>query len=132
MQLKVFNCHAWYSYLSYYGTSYWRAFIALGIMLLLSAGAFMFFGFGHAAHMPGVLDTIINYDISLRDPASFFKLFKDCLSAIGFSFSILTLQRTPYYEAIGPWSNFLTGLARIAFYSQAALLLLAIRRRFKQ
>ena len=131
-QQNVLNLYSWYKYMSYYGTSYWRAFVALAAMLLLFSGLFFFSGFQPASTSNANISEVVNYDWFSPNPASLKKLLLDYWSALEFSFSILTLQRNPYFEAVGDLSKTLVGLAGIFFYSQVALLLLAIRRRFKQ
>jgi uncharacterized protein YjbI with pentapeptide repeats len=126
------NAYALYRLVSYYGTSYWRALSVLGVMLLLFSGVFLFFGFQPASISNANISEVVNYDWFSPNPASLKKLLLDYWSALEFSFSILTLQRNPYFEAVGDLSKTLVGLAGIFFYSQVALLLLAIRRRFKQ
>lgn len=131
-RLHILNTHALYKYLSSYGTSYWRAFVMLVVMLFFFSGIFLFSGFQPASQEKAVQSKVTNYELSTKNIAPLSTGLKDYLSSVEFSFSILTLQRSPYYEAVGPWSKTWVGFARIAFYSQVALLLLALRRRFKQ
>jgi len=132
VQRNVINLYAWYKYLSYYGTSYKRALGWLAAMFLIFSGIFIFSGFQPASLSNANISGVVNYDLFSPNPASLKKIWSDCVSALEFSFSILTLQRNPYFEAVGHWSKFWVGCAGIFFYSQVALLLLAIRRRFKQ
>jgi len=132
VQRNALNLYAWYKYLSYYGTSYKQALGWLAVMFLIFSGIFLFSGFQPASTSNANISEVVNYDLLSPNPASLKRLVLDYWSALKFSFSILTLQRKPYFEAMGSWSQTLVGCAGIFFYSQVALLLLAIRRRFKQ
>jgi len=129
----VFNAHALYKLLSSYGTSYWQAFIWLILFLLIFSGIFMLSGF-ETLTPAGTTETVVSYNISLN-PSNWVS-FGNCLSDLGksilFTLSVLTLQKARFFAPLGGWSQFWLCIATIVFYSQIAITLLAIRRRFKQ
>jgi len=119
--------------LSHYGTNYWQAFGVLLLMLLIFSGIFMLSGF-KTLTPTGDIESVVNYNISFNPSnwASFGNWLSDLGQSCLFTLSILTLQKGGFYAPAGGWSQFWLFFATIAFYAQAALLLLAIRRRFKQ
>ena len=85
----------------------------------------------------GGLETNINhktilYTLPANDPSPIKMIVSDFFSALGYAFSIFTLQTSKIYRASGEWTAVLAGFARVFIYIQVALLLLAVRRRFKQ
>jgi len=65
-------------------------------------------------------------------PVGFGQWIDDYARAILFSLSIITFQRERFYEPVGDWSRFWLFLSVLLLTTQAAMVLLAIRRRFKR
>lgn len=132
-QKNVFNAFAWYRYLSNYGTSYWQAFIWLILFLFIFSGIFMLSGF-ETLTAAGTTETVVSYNISLNPSnwVSFGNWLSDLGKSVLFTLSILTFQKARFFAPQGGWSQLWQFIATIAFYSQVAITLLAIRRRFKQ
>ncbi|MBN2288086.1 MAG: pentapeptide repeat-containing protein, partial [Candidatus Glassbacteria bacterium] len=124
------NAYALYGFLSNYGTSYWRALLVLALMLLAFAGLFFFSGF-RPLSPEGAPLAAVSYDWSL-DPGPLRQAIHDFWKAVLFALSVLTLQRGRFYVPAGELTQVWIFLAAIFFYSQVTLLLLAVRRRFKQ
>ena len=129
LRVNLFNAHAIYKYLSFYGTSYWVALGWLGAFLAFFAAAMFFTGFEVTA---GDSSRLIGYDISMSNPASLLRVITDYGSSVLYALSVFTLQKSTHYAATGEMTVFWTAIARICFYAQTTLFLLAVRRRFKQ
>ena len=127
------NAYGLYRLLSVYGTSYWWAIGVLGLLVLLFGLVFMWSGFwvveGDGSRR------IIMYVLSC-EPARWAvgsaSWFRDLAEAVVFSISPLTLQRGRFYEPNGLLTRFLYSVATLFLAAQLALVLLAIRRRFKR
>ena len=124
------NAYTVYRILSNYGTSYWQAMGALFLMLLAFAWLFLFSGFQPLSPEGSPLNAI-NYK-PWFDFSNTWQTLCDYGKSVLFTLSILTLQRSRFYVPLGGLSQLWLFLAMIMFYSQVTLLLLAIRRRFKQ
>lgn len=128
--LGRFNSFWIYRILSVYGTSYHRAVGVLCGLLLLFSVLFLFNGLqvkksGH----------IVNYDICWCLPASkdeWLALAKDSLASIGMTLSIATLQKERPVEPEGTTGSLLASALLLTASAQAALLLFALRRRFRR
>lgn len=120
-----------YRFLSYYGSSYWRAALILfGFVLLASAG-FMIFGLRPTEGQVGLRE--VRYVLApcfclppLKD------LTVDFRSSLTHVLSILTFQREKAFEPASLSAQAWQALSSIILTGQGALVLLAIRRRFKR
>lgn len=130
------NAYAVYKILSNYGTSYWQAFVMLILFVLLFSAAFLFSGFRPATSSPSDSTYFIEYELLSpgpeHQPVPVKQIGSDYGEAILFTLSILTFQRQRFYEPISPWSKLWLFMAVFVLTSQTALVLLAIRRRFKR
>lgn len=131
-KLKWLNGYAVYRILSSYGTSYWQGFAVLLLMILFFSGIFLYTGF---RPNKGALDNqlrVIEYDLWFHSNHQTVSFSADYVEAILFTLSIIPVQRERYYEPVGAWSQFWSFVAVLVLTSQAALVLLAIRRRFRR
>jgi uncharacterized protein YjbI with pentapeptide repeats len=129
------NTHALYKMLSNYGTSYWQAFMVLLLMLFIFSGIFLCTGFQLSKGSTGSTAGVIEYNLwpdSEHHVVPFSQWISDYCKAILFSLSIITFQRERFYEPAGDLSRFWLFIAVFVLTSQTALVLLAIRRRFKR
>ncbi len=121
-----------YDVFSGYGANWSKAFLWLLVWsLLVFPSLFMLTGFQQMEPVGGRAMRLIQYSLT-PDLHKAPQWFKDYCHAISFSLSTATFQRARLYEPAGPWSHFLMSAASVIFTSQAALLLLALRRRFKR
>jgi hypothetical protein len=133
--LRRLNAFRVYRLLSIYGSDYWRAAWVLLLMVLLAALAFLFAGLRDTPSQPGASQSIIQYRFPARggEPiATASQFFRDYPKALVHTLSILTFQRQRPFNPLGWPSHALEALFTILFTGQSALLLLAIRRRFKR
>ncbi|MDQ3816072.1 MAG: pentapeptide repeat-containing protein [Acidobacteriota bacterium] len=129
------NAYWLYRLLSNYGTSYWQAFIMLKFLVLFFAATFLYSGFQPTKENIGSTDRIIEYNLipdSTHHSVSFGKWLADYREAILFALSIITFQRERFYVPVGWQSQLFLYLAVLVMTTQAALLLLSIRRRFRR
>ena len=128
------NSYSIYRALSQYGTSYWQALIVLGGMILLLSWIFLFTGFQLSKEYSASTNRVIEYDFTL-DSTRWASL-GDCISAYGksvlFTLSIITFQRERFYEPANDPARFWLFIAVFVLTSQVAMVLLAVRRRFKR
>jgi len=136
---KWVNSYQLYGFLSNYGTSYWRAFGVLMLFVLVFSWFFLYSGIQTSETRSSGTNEVqvdtIEYDVFQNEDHSFVSLgqwFSDYLLAIQLTMSIITFQRERFYEPIGALGRFLLFAAVIVLASQAALVLLVIRRRFKR
>lgn len=131
---KWVNSYGLYRVSSNYGTSYVQATILLICFILLFSLAFLYSGF-RTVNADNSQGQLIEYDLrsdgrhrstTLRQWAS------DYGSAISLSLSIITFQKDRFYEPMEGWSRFWLYLAVFVLTAQAAMILLAVRRRFKR
>lgn len=131
-----FNAYYLYRLLNNYGTSYWQGFSVLMIMLLCFSGIFLCTGFKTTPKIPGSVSQVIEYDVCWPNSEHFQvairQWFQDYRKAFLFTLSIVTFQRSRPYEPVGSWSQLWLSIAIIVITSQAALVLLAIRRQFRR
>jgi hypothetical protein len=121
-----------YRVFSGYGASWSRAFCWLIVWsLLVFPSAFMIAGFQRVDPIGGKSIRVIQYSLTPH-LGSIRTWLLDYGEAISFSLSAATFQRVRLYEPFGPWSYFLMIAGSVIFTSQTALLLLALRRRFKR
>ncbi len=120
-----------YRWASHYGSSYTRALCALGLMFVVFSAIFLFTGFKEV----NLESTPIEYNLfqdSVYRPAPVGKIAQDYGKALVQTLSIVTFQRTRYYEPVGAWSQFWVNVATLFMTTQMALIILALRRRFKR
>jgi hypothetical protein len=132
---ETLNAYGLYWLLSRYGTSYWQAFAVLVLLLLLFSMAFLYTGFQPSKENVGKTSRVIEYNCVPDDThhaVSVRQWISDYKEAILFSLSIITFQRERFYEPIDWQSQFVLYLAVLAMTTQAALLFLSIRRRFRR
>ena len=121
-----------YRVFSGYGASWARALCWLLVWsLLVFPSAFMVAGFQRVDPVGGKSVRVIQYRLA-PDPRNIRQWLLDYGQAISLSLSAATFQRVRLYEPAGPWSYFLMISGSVIFTSQAALLLLALRRQFKR
>jgi hypothetical protein len=127
-----FNAYSLYRLLSRYGTSYLRAGIWLLFWICVAFPlAFMFSGFNVIDATTGKPTSSVSY----RDhsaPHHTTPWFRDYGRSINLSVSVATFQRSRLFEPDGESTLFLSAVESVIVAGQSALLLFAIRRRFKR
>lgn len=132
---QYINGHGLYWLSSKYGTSYAQALGVLLVMVLGFSFLFLYTGFQRVregADNPiyaieyNVLPDQSHHSVSMSQWAS------DFGESISFTLSILTFQRDRFYQPLNALSRFVLYLSVFLLTAQAALTLLAIRRRFKR
>ncbi|RMD65687.1 hypothetical protein D6817_05595, partial [Candidatus Pacearchaeota archaeon] len=124
-----------YKVASRYGTSYWQALLVLLGLILFFSGIFMLSGL---RPREGYGLPSINYELCFdwKCLAPSWNEWRDRLENYGRAFvhtlSILTFQRERPYIPANTWTLFWVSVAVPLLVGQAALVLLAIRRRFKR
>ena len=128
------NGYSIYKLLSNYGTSYFQGFLVLGVLLVLLSGIFLCTGLKpskeHKESLPA-----INYELCLHTAcqrASRQQKVSDSASAFLFTLSLLTFQKERLYDPANRWTQFWMYIAVFLLAGQTALVLFAIRRRFKR
>ena len=122
---RAFNFYNAYRLMSNYGTGIWQALLVLVAIIAASSMLFLFAGF-----RPVDSTHVIRYVPALRVPP--LAVLWDFGRAFLLTLSIATMQRDRPYEPVGDWSHALGSLALLLIASQAALVLLAVRRRFRR
>ena len=123
-----------YDWLSRYGTSYRHAAWVLGGFLVVAAVALMIGGFRGIEHVSGS-GLVVDYGLGAKAFASVWSLegLRDFGNALVVAISMLTFQHSRYYEPTNAMvSRAVFQLAPMVLAGQGALLLLAVRRRFKR
>ncbi len=123
-----------YRSLSNYGTSYWRALAVLLLLFLAFSGVFMYTGVSRVNMEKSGYETAVNYDLfPLSDlhPVGWKQFGKDIKETMSYSLSILPFQRVQQYQPFGVLTSTVKAISVLLIYAQTALLLLAIRRRFR-
>jgi hypothetical protein len=118
---------------SNYGTSYLRGLLVLGVLLALFSGIFLFTGLKPSKEHKGLHD--INYELCLHTACqrvSWQQKVCDSARTIVFTLSLLTFQKERLYEPANAWTQFWICIAVPLLAGQTALVLFAIRRRFKR
>ncbi|MHB8391274.1 MAG: hypothetical protein ACYDBH_17095 [Acidobacteriaceae bacterium] len=130
--LKYFNMYALYWQFSRYGTSYW---VALGWLLFWVIGVFplvfLFSGFNIMDTGTGKFATAIAYHLR-PDFTHMWQAFSNWGKAVDLSLFVATFQRSRLYQPSGQWAICCLPIESVIAAAQSALLLLAIRRRFKR
>jgi hypothetical protein len=128
------NGYSIYKLLSNYGTSYLQGFLVLGVLLALFSGIFLFTGLRPSKEHVGSLPAI-DYELCLHTACqhtSWQQKVSDYASAFLFTLSLLTFQKERPYEPANRWTQFWVYIAVFLLTGQTALVLFAIRRRFKR
>lgn len=127
------NGYAIYWLLSRYGTSYRHALVVLLLIVAGFAAAFLFTGLRPASGTDDARE-VIAYDfvrtLDVVSPRE--DLLADFGEAVLFVVGVASFSRERVYEPLGWQSRALVPFTVIATTSQIALLLFAIRRRFKR
>jgi uncharacterized protein YjbI with pentapeptide repeats len=129
------NAFGLYRASSSYGTSYSQAFAVLLLLVLSFSLIFLYTGFKQTRDGGNGPQLIIEYDLvpnSTHHPVSASQWLADYGSAVSLSLSIITFQKDRFYEPLEGWSRLWLYVTVIILTAQAALVLLAIRRRFKR
>ncbi|MFN8522325.1 MAG: pentapeptide repeat-containing protein [Chloroflexota bacterium] len=133
------NFHTAYAMLSRYGASYRHAFAVLSLFFIVFSILFMHVGFQSSSTDGAISMERVKYDIPLIfgwrhdalcpwDEA----VLRDFRRSLAFTLSIVTFQRDRFYVPIDEYGQILLNVAVIALVGQSALLVLAIRRRFRR
>jgi uncharacterized protein YjbI with pentapeptide repeats len=129
---KRFNAYALYWRFSRYGTSYMVALVWLLVwVLLVFPLIFLFSGFDMLSPDTGKLVERISYQMQ-PDHTQVLHWLSDWFKAASFSLSVSTFQRSRLYEATGRLAMISLPIESVIVAGQSALLLFAIRRRFKR
>src|SRR5437868_3565689 len=129
------NAYSVYRISSNYGTSYVQAFIILIVLIFSFSLVFLYSGFQPSREGASNSTRVIEYNLlsdSNHQSVSFGQWASDYGSAVSLSFSIITFQRDRFYEPLEGWSRFWLYIAVFVLPAQTAMVLLAIRRRFKR
>jgi hypothetical protein len=128
------NAYNIYRISSNYGTSSKQALMILFSLILLFSLMFLYTGIQPSKEYVSSEAQMIEYDVlsdSNHKSVSFRRWLSDYEAAVSLSLSIITFQKDRYYEPIEGTRLWLYA-AVIVLSSQTALVLLAIRRRFKR
>jgi hypothetical protein len=126
------NAYSLYRRFSRYGTSYMVALGWLfGWVVVIFPLTFMFSGFSVIDTSTGKAVAIVQYQM-YPDFSHLGRWLSDWSKAISFSLSIATFQRSRLFDVRGELTYLLTMIESIAVAGQSALMLFAIRRRFKR
>jgi hypothetical protein len=137
----VINGYSIYKFLSNFGTSYVRGLLVLGVLLVLFSGIFLWSGLKlseeHRDSLIEHKDSLhnINYELCLHTACQrtpWQRKVRDSAKAIVFTLSLLTFQKDRLYEPANAWTQFWVCIAVPLLAGQTALVLFAIRRRFKR
>jgi len=126
------NGYACYRILSGYGTNYWQALLVLLLMVVGLSGAFLLCGFVEGS---GEQKRVIEYELvpdQEHRPTPIGALIGDYAHSTLFTLSILAFRSSGFYEPLGGWSLLLGYITRVMLSGQIALVLFAIRRRFRR
>jgi hypothetical protein len=109
------------------------------VLLALFSGIFLWSGLKPSGIKPSKEheDSLhdINYELCLHTAcqrASWQQKVDDSTSAFLFTLSLLTFQKERLYEPANRWTQFWMYIATLLLAGQTALVLFAIRRRFKR
>lgn len=100
-------------------------------MFLIFPSAFMVAGFQRVGPLGDKAERVIRYTLTPK-PGSIRRWASDYGEAVSFSLSTATFQRARLYEPLSLWCYLLMVGGSVIFTSQTALLLFALRRRFKR
>jgi hypothetical protein len=129
---RYFGPYRIYRIFSGYGASWSRAFCWLLVWLcLIFPLTFMSVGFQRVEPIGGKPVRVIQHTLT-PNLGHIRQWISDYREAVAFTLSAATFQRVRLYEPLGPSSYFLMIGGSVIFTSQTALLLFALRRRFKR
>jgi hypothetical protein len=129
------NAYSMYRLLSQYGTSYRRGVAILAVLHFLFAGIFLYTGFQPTQKFLQEPVEVIEYNLLPTEgyvTVSLAQWCSDYSESLLYTLSILTFQKDRFYEPIKGWSQLWSAIAVLLFTGQAALVLFAVRRRFKR
>jgi hypothetical protein len=132
---QYINGHGLYWLSSRYGTSYTQALGVLLVMVLYFSLLFLYAGFQRVREGGDNPIYAIEYNVlpdSAHHLVSVSQWASDFGESISFTLSILTFQRDRFYQPLNARSRFVLYLSVFLLAAQAALTLLAIRRRFRR
>lgn len=130
LYLGRLNSFGLYRVLSVYGTSYHRATVVLCGLLLLFAALFLFNGIQVKESK-----RVVDYELCWCLPSSQLEwaaFAHDYGASVGMTLSIATLQKERPLEPLGTGGSLLASALLLTASAQAALLLFALRRRFRR
>lgn len=125
------NTYTVYQISSNYGTSYMRALLMLIALLLCFSLAFLYSGFRITENGT---TRVVEYNLlsnSDHRPVSLKQWIRDYVAAISLSTSILTFQKERF-EPATQVAQFWLYIASVVLTGQSAMILLALRRRFRR
>jgi hypothetical protein len=129
---KYCNTHYWYWTFSRYGTSYWVAFAWLAFWIFIAFPPLLLCVGFHAVDVATGKSSIpISYQLR-PDFDHVFQWLLDYCKAVSLSVANATLQKARLYEPSGALSSIALSIESVITTAQSALVLLAIRRRFKR
>jgi uncharacterized protein YjbI with pentapeptide repeats len=117
---------------SMYGTSYTRAAIVLAIAIMMFSLLFMWAGITSVSTPQGAMIQYQLFPDSAHPPVAPKRWLIDYSHSILYTLAIATFQKDRHFDPASKASEFLTMLAVVVIGAQAALLLFAVRRRFKR
>ncbi|MDX6529158.1 MAG: hypothetical protein QOH41_1448 [Blastocatellia bacterium] len=125
------NSYSLYRRLSNYGTSYVQALLVLVLFLCVFSIAFLYSGFRTTENPQRIIEYNVladssHHHVSTREWAG------DYLSAMSLCASIATFQRERFYEPVPGISRFWLFASAVGLTGQVAMILLALRRRFRR
>jgi hypothetical protein len=132
---KYLNSYGLYWLSSRYGTSFVQALIVLVLLVCSFSFLFLLTGFKSSKENTVEPNRVVEYNLlpdSNHVVPTFSRFISDFIESVSYTLSIVTFQKERFYEPLGWQSRFLLYLAVFTLTAQAALVLLAIRRRFKR
>ena len=132
---KYLNGYSLYWLSSRYGTSYAQAIIVLLLLVSFYSFMFLFTGFKSSKENEEKPSRLIEYNLfpdSNHITPTVSGFIRDYNEAVSYTLSIVTFQKERFYEPLSLESRLTLYLAVITLTAQSALVLLAIRRKFKR
>lgn len=129
------NGHSIYGLSSSYGTSYRRALLIFALIFLLLSVAFQYSGYQIIEPKSGTVVRTVEYEVLHKQnyqPVSFRQWRDDFSQSLMFTLTLITFQKGDFYRPLDELSRLWLSVGTLALAGQAALLFLAIRRRFKR
>jgi uncharacterized protein YjbI with pentapeptide repeats len=135
MPSRWVNGHSIYGLSSSYGTSYRRALLIFALIFLLLSIAFQYSGYQIIEPKSGTVVRTIEYEVlhkSNYQSVPFRQWWADFSQSLMFTLTLITFQKGDFYRPLDGLSRLWLSVGTLALAGQAALLFLAIRRRFKR
>jgi hypothetical protein len=126
------NSYAFYLYLSRYGTSYITALIwLLSLVLLAFPVLYMWSGFDIFDPISGSRIRSVHQEsiLGIKDGTVW---LWDWIHSINFSISVATFQHSKHIEPLGESTEVLSAIESVMVAGLSALMLFAVRRRFRR